>query len=405
MKISVNDAKHRVPSDDTPLLNRDFILVTLTSFIFFFNYHSFILLPLRIEELGGSESTIGFIMGAASMATILTTPSVGILIDKWGKKWFLLAGGLLMSVTSLPFAFLDSLGFAFPALRVLHGAALSLCFVSAGTLIADVSSPAKRSQAIGLFGLFSVINFALAPYVGKKIIEAYGFGDLFVFDFIFGSSAFIAALFIREPEPLPGGNKPGSSYKGVLFRRGGFAAAFALMVAGTGFVSAITFVPVFARRIGVNSFELFFITYTAAIIAVRLIGGGIPDKFGKKRSSVPALFLFAISIIAIGYSSGTSGLILAGVFFGLGHGLFYPAIYALVIDLTPEADRGKAVSICSVAFTFGGMLGVFIYGVIAEVWGFRLMFDIAGSVCVVGFLAFAFTGKESEGAGSRLSER
>jgi MFS family permease len=146
MKISVNDAKHRVPSDDTPLLNRDFILVTLTSFIFFFNYHSFILLPLRIEELGGSESTIGFIMGAASMATILTTPSVGILIDKWGKKWFLLAGGLLMSVTSLPFAFLDSLGFAFPALRVLHGAALSLCFVSAGTLIADVSSPAKGAR-------------------------------------------------------------------------------------------------------------------------------------------------------------------------------------------------------------------------------------------------------------------
>ena len=73
------------------------------------------------------------------------------------------------------------------------------------------------------------------------------------------------------------------------------------MVAGTGFVSAITFVPVFARRIGVHSFELFFITYTAAILAVRIIGGWIPDKFGKKRSSVPALFLFAFSIIAIGY--------------------------------------------------------------------------------------------------------
>lgn len=405
MKQSVNDAKPGGPSDDAPLLNRDFVLVTLTSFIFFFNYHSFILLPLRIEELGGTESTIGFIMGAASMATILTTPSVGILIDKWGKKWFLLAGGLLMSVTSLPFAYLDSLGFAFPALRVLHGAALSLCFVSAGTLIADVSSPARRSQAIGIFGLFSVINFALAPYIGKKIVEAYGFGGLFVFDFVFGSSAFIAALFIREPEPHPGDNQPGGGYKSVLFRRGVFAAAFALMVAGTGFVTAITFVPVFARRIGIHSFELFFITYTVSIIAVRLIGGWIPDKFGKKRSSVPALFLFAISIIAIGLASGTPGLILAGVFFGLGHGLFYPAIYALVIDLTPEADRGKAVSICSVAFTFGGMLGVFIYGVIAEAWGFRLMFDIAGVVCIIGFLAFAFGGRESEGAGTGLSER
>ncbi len=396
MKIWVKGIGGSEVAGDRPLLNRDFVLITLTSFIFFFNYHSFILLPLRIEELGGRESTIGFIMGSASMATILTTPSVGILIDKWGKKWFLLAGGLLMSLTSLPFAFLNSLSIAFPALRVLHGAALSLCFVSAGTLIADVSAPGRRSQAIGIFGLFSVINFALAPYIGKKIVEAYGFGDLFIFDFIFGSSAFIAALFIREPETLILDGIPGSSYKKALFRRGVLIAAFALMVAGTGFVSAITFVPVFARRIGVHSFELFFVTYTVAVLAVRLIGGWIPDKFGKKRSSVPALFLFALGISAIGFATGSAGLILAGVLFGLGHGLFYPAIYALVIDLSPEADRGKAVSICSVAFTFGGMLGVFLYGVVAETWGFRLMFEVAGAVCIAGFIFFALYGKESE---------
>lgn len=397
MKASVVDYTHGDPPDDTPLFNRDFVLVTLTSFIFFFTFHSFILLPLRIEELGGSESVIGFIMGSASMATILTTPSVGILIDKWGKKRFLLAGGLLMSLTSLPFAYLHSLGFAFPALRILHGAALSLCFVSAGTLIADVSSPARRSQAIGIFGLFSVINFALAPYVGKKIVEAFGFGDLFVFDFLFGLSGFLAALFIREPAPLSFDGGKGSGFREALLRSGVFPAAFALMVAGTGFVSAITFVPVFAKRIGIHSFELFFITYTAAIIAVRLAAGWIPDKYGKKRSSIPAFFVFAAGIVAIGLSSGPWGLILAGVFFGLGHGLFYPAIYALVIDLSPEADRGKAVSICSVAFTLGGMLGVFIYGVVAELWGFRLMFDVAGAVCAAGFILFAFKGKEAEG--------
>ncbi|HET7289154.1 MAG TPA: MFS transporter [Thermodesulfobacteriota bacterium] len=405
MKTSVIDYRQGDPPDDTPLFNRDFVLVTLTSFIFFFTYHSFILLPLRIEELGGSESVIGFIMGSASAATILTTPSVGILIDKWGKKWFLLAGGLLMSVTSLPFAFLDSLGPAFPALRILHGAALSLCFVSAGTLIADVSSPARRSQAIGIFGLFSVINFALAPFVGKKIVEAYGFGDLFIFDFFFGSSAFVAALFIREPAAFSPDGVKGSGFREALFRSGVFPAAFALLVAGTGFVSAITFVPVFAKRIGVHSFELFFITYTVAIIAVRLIGGWIPDKFGKKRASIPAFFMFAAGIVAIGLASGPMGLVLAGVFFGLGHGLFYPAIYALVIDLSPEADRGKAVSICSVAFTLGGMLGVFIYGVVAEHWGFRLMFDVSGAVCAIGFILFAFKGKEAESGFSRLSER
>jgi predicted MFS family arabinose efflux permease len=84
----------------------------------------------------------------------------------------------------------------------------------------------------------------------------------------------------------------------------------------------------------------------------------------------------------------------SGILFGLGHGLFYPAIYALVIDLSSEIDRGKAISICSVSFTFGGMLGVFIYGVVAENWGFPLMFEIMGAVSVIGFLIFSFFGTD-----------
>ncbi len=380
---------------ERPLLNRNFILITLSSFVFFFNFHSFILLPIRIEELGGSVSIIGFIMGMASMATILTTPTVGILVDRWGKKWFLVAGGLVLSFTTIPFAFLDTLNFLFPVLRVFHGAALSLCFVSAGTLVADVSSPSKRSQAIGIFGMFSVINFALAPLIGKQIVMSYGFKEFFILDGIFGLLAFFIAILIKEPKRIALKGLKSSTFISVVFRRGVFITTVVMSVVGAGFVTVITFIPVFAGRIGVESYELFFITYTVSILAVRIFGGWIPDKFGKKRASVPALFLFSLSIIGLAFVSDWTGLVLAGIFFGLGHGLFYPALYALVIDLSPEIDRGKAVSICSVSFTFGGMVGVFTYGVVAQNWGFPLMFEITGAVCFIGFLIFAFLGIDS----------
>src|SRR5690606_16423425 len=114
--------------------------------------------------------------------------------------------------------------------------------------------------------------------------------------------------------------------------------------------------------------------------------------------SIPALFVFSASIAGLGLVTDSLTLVIAGIFFGAGHGLFYPAIYALVIDLTPDEDRGKAVSICSVAFTFGGMLGVFAYGVAAELEGFRAMFAIAGAVCAAGFLVFAIYGKDPQKA-------
>jgi len=380
---------------ERPLFNRDFVLITLSSFVFFFNFHSFILLPVRIEQLGGSESTIGFIMGMAAMATILTTPAVGIMIDRFGKKWFLAAGGILMSLTTLPFAYLDTLNYLFPLLRLLHGAALSLCFVSAGTLIADVSSASKRSQAIGIFGIFSIINFALAPSIGKVIVERFGFPEFFVFDFLFGFLAFIVALFITEPRIIEKGIIS-STYFSVLFKKGILVAASALFIAGMGFVTVITFVPVFAGRISVEQYEIFFIAYTVSVISVRVFGGWIPDKYGKKRASIPAFFVYALSIIVLGLSTNWIELLISGILFGIGHGLFYPAIYALVIDLSSQIDRGKAISICSVSFTFGGMMGVFIYGVVAENWGFPLMFEIMGVVSAIGFLVFSIFGKEHD---------
>ena len=89
-----------------PFLNRDFILITIASFLFFFNFHSFILLPIRIQELGGGASVIGFIMGITWISTILSTPAVGLFVDRWGKKWFIATGGLMMSLTTLLFAYL-----------------------------------------------------------------------------------------------------------------------------------------------------------------------------------------------------------------------------------------------------------------------------------------------------------
>jgi len=330
-------------------------------------------------------------MGMAAMATIITTPAVGIFIDRFGKKWFLAAGGILMALTTFPFAYLDTLNYWFPLLRVLHGAALSLGFVSAGTLIADVSSVSKRSQAIGIFGIFSIINFALAPSVAKIFVARFGFSEFFMLDFLFGLSAFIIPLFISEPQRTKT-EEIGGNYFSVLFREGVVLAASALFVAGMGFVTVITFVPVFAGRINVGQYEIFFISYTISVVTVRVFGGWIPDKYGKKKASIPAFFVYAASIIMLGLANNWMELLVSGILFGLGHGLFYPAIYALVIDLTSEIDRGKAISICSVSFTFGGMVGVFINGVVAEHWGFPTMFVILGIVTVAGFLIFSVFG-------------
>ncbi|MEM7008885.1 MAG: MFS transporter, partial [Thermodesulfobacteriota bacterium] len=184
------------------------------------------------------------------------------------------------------------------------------------------------------------------------------------------------------------------NYLSLVLHEGVLLAASALFVAGMGFVTVISFVPVFAGRINVEQYEIFFIAYTFSVIAIRVFGGWIPDTYGKRRSAIPAFFVYAASIILLGIADEWIELLISGVLFGLGHGLFYPAIYALVIDLSSEAERGKAISICSVSFTFGGMIGVLIYGFVAEYWGFEEMFIILGIMSAIGFLIFSLFGKD-----------
>lgn len=376
-------------------LNRDFILITIASFLFFFNFHSFILLPIRIQELGGGASVIGFIMGITWVSTIISTPAVGLLVDRLGKKWFMATGGLMMSLTTLLFAYVNQLDFLFPLLRVIQGASFSFFFISAGTLTAEVAPVANRAQAIGIFGVFTIINYALAPYIGRLILEYYDFRVLFLSVFGFGLLSFFVAILAKEPERTRELEGKGDSYLTILLRKNILISAITIMIAGSGFISTITFLPVFAKEVKIESFDYFFITYTSAVICMRLFGGWIPDRYGRKKTLIPSLLIFSISIFWLGITSKEIDLIETGVVFGLSHGLLYPTFYALVIDMTPINDRGKAFSICSMAFTVGGMLGSFVYGWIAEYYGFRDMFEIIALVCLFGFVLFTLFGKES----------
>ncbi|MFQ5521936.1 MAG: MFS transporter, partial [Candidatus Methylomirabilia bacterium] len=58
----------------SPVLTGAFLRAALTNFFFFASLHSFFLLPLYIQQLGGTEVEIGLIMGAYSASAIFCQP-------------------------------------------------------------------------------------------------------------------------------------------------------------------------------------------------------------------------------------------------------------------------------------------------------------------------------------------
>src|ERR1700747_1376572 len=135
-------------SERQRLLTGPLARVTAANFLFFLNFASFFLLPLRVKDLGGSETTVGLVMGTSGMASLLALPLVGIGIDRFGRRRFFVAGAVAMSAAGVGFVFVHTIGPALFALRLVQGVSFAAAFTASTTMAAELATPERRAQAL-----------------------------------------------------------------------------------------------------------------------------------------------------------------------------------------------------------------------------------------------------------------
>ncbi len=378
-----------VQKNPPPLLNRSFILLTFLGCLYFFNFHSFLLLPIRISELGGSEKIVGFVMGISGLSTLFLTPYAGKITDRYGKKLFVLLGFALLVASTFPLAFLDRVDYLYYVIRIVHGCSFSLFFVAAGALTVSVSSEQKMAQALGIYGVFTIINYAIAPYVGSILINNFGF-DFFIFFLTATGLAGLGLSFmIKEGERVAALENTGPGYMDCLRGKATYISSVTLFICGAAFITTFNFISIFSLSINIENFHVYFLCYTVSVLAIRLFLGWIPDRYGKWRVASPFVFFLGLSIFMLNFVYEIKLLALCGIIFGCAHGFVYPSLYSIIIESNPKEARAKAFAISSVSFTGGGMLGSFVFGVVAELFGFRTMFVSIAIIVFLGFLFFA----------------
>jgi MFS family permease len=79
----------------------------------------------------------------------------------------------------------------------------------------------------------------------------------------------------------------------------------------------------------------------------------------------------------------------AGVLAGAAHGLLYPALTALVVDVTPPERRGRVVGVFMAFILVGQAGGAAGFGQLAHAVGYGPMFGVL-SLALAGACALAF---------------
>jgi len=364
----------------------NFLRIILINIFFHLNYTSFFLLPLFVQSLGGDEAVIGIVMGVAGIASIVIIPFTGSLIDRFGRKPFVLYGNLIMTIVALLFINVNQLNLPYLIfLRILQGFGFAFTFVSAQTIVIDITPEKKRAKGLGFFGVFTMATHALGPAIGEVVKEHFGFYVLFLVAALFSIIAIVFSYKMEETSKTKD-----KFVNPFMFLKGSsdlYGTLLTTMICGGGFASVLVFIATYMKANSLKPVSLFFFSYTISAILTRVFLGDLADRYGKSYVIIPSMVLYAISIFCLVYARNLFFLTVDAAVFGIAHGFIYPAMGAMVVDISGNA-KGKGLSFYSGSFSLGFTLSSILSGILTKNFGYEFMFKISGMIVLMGILIF-----------------
>ncbi|KAI0844267.1 general substrate transporter [Daldinia vernicosa] len=126
------------------------------------------IVPSWITYFGDPQGALkGIIAAAYSLGAILSLPFIGIVNDKFGRRWSIIGGSVIMVIGALIQGFSVNAGMYVVA-RLILGFGIPTCIVSASSLIGELAYPKERPVLTSLFNV--------AYFVGQITAAAICFG-------------------------------------------------------------------------------------------------------------------------------------------------------------------------------------------------------------------------------------
>jgi len=342
-------------------------------------------LPLYIVELGGTEGHVGLLAALFTISAMVLRPFVGSLLDRLGRRQFVLGGLFLFALAMFAYSRVVDL-MPLMLVRVIHGLSWAVATTALATAAADVIPRRRFGEGMGWFGMSTTVGMAVGPLLPVWLLPRISYPGVFMV----GCALALMALVVARTAQIP--FQPGTENKPVVL----FNKAVAPVVATVFFFAMVysaivTFLPLFAESIQVNK-GLFFSIYAAFLFVVRALSGRLADRHGAALVIIPGLVCAALTMLVLWRTETVTGIITAAILFSIAFGSAHPVLQATALRLVPPDQKGVANASYISGFDLGIGLGSIVLGQIAEAMGFNSMFlttALFGAIALLIYLYFA----------------
>ena len=361
-------------------------------------------MQIDISEL---ESAVNFgrLMAIFLWIYGLVSPFAGAIADRVSRKWLIIASlGVWSAVTTL-MSFCTNYNEIF-WLRALMGVSEALYIPAALSLIADYHTGKSRSFAIGIHMTGLYLGQAVGGF-GATLSAAFSWQQTFHWFGIIGVAyAVLLMVLLYEKRDVAQENISATPEQKIPLLKG-FGMIFSNMAFWVIlFFFASTSLPGWATK---NWLPTLFadslntpmsqagpistITIALSSFLGILAGGPLSDKWVKRNvkgrvyTSAIGLAMMIPALILLGLGKGMFAAVAAGLFFGIGYGMFDTNNMPILCQFVPSKLRATAYGIMNMTGVMMGAVCTQILGKWAEGGNLGLAFAVLGCIIAVALVA------------------
>jgi MFS family permease len=335
------------------------------------------ILPLFITDgLGAAEELIGtatFLI--ATTAALVRIPG-GALSDRYGRRTIMLIGAGSGTVAAVIYVICQS----FPVFiigRLFSGVSLALFTTTSKALVADLSPPTRRGEALGLSNAAFSIAIIGSPLLGEWLKNEAGFRA------VFAVSGVLTVLAVAVTALLPGGRPErsagataGGDIKDTLHERGIWAALFIMIGMGAILALIFSYYPLLAERKALFTNAPRLITSVAVGLGLSIwaitdtviepLAGRLSDRVGRQVVAIPGLVIAALGVAAVGRAHDTVSVYLGIALMATGWGTTRGIADAIGQDALPPMLRGMGAAVLYTSFDMAVGIDAQVLGVLID---------------------------------------
>ena len=377
-------SKHRSKSPSWGMLM--FIACGVAFSCYFGSYMRLPIVPLYARGLGIDTSHIGFINSAFFlMAGFLSFP-LGLVSDRVGRKLLACVGLLILTGASFMLYVSDT--FILMTLSyVFLGVGLAAFGPTMMSFVADISPVTHLGRSYGWYTTALYCGMSLGPAAGGFLAGATGFLSVFLASGVLILVNFWLAVFSLPRQqsfrgPLKDRQKTAAVLAQLLKNRP-LVGCWLLTLAGCfGLGMFITFLPLHAQNQGLIVSQIGMVFFTQGMVNgfSRIPLGYLSDQVRDRKILVVVGMLgFVAAMSGFGMSRSMGHFMTFAFVMGLGMGMAFTSIGALIAETVDAESRGVAMGGYNSCIYFGMMLSSFLMGSVIERVGFAYGFHLTAA--------------------------